>query len=381
MIILIPACEPDTQLLDVIDAIRAADPALSLVIVDDGSGPAYAQIFGGARRAGAHVISHPANRGKGSALKTGFGFILDRFPGRDVVCADSDGQHSVVDILRVADLAGTDAASMVLGARTFAGDVPSRSRFGNAATRLLFRLTTGQRISDTQTGLRGYPAAMLPWLLTVGGERYEYELNLLLEAEAAGYGIACVGIATIYLDHNSGSHFRPLADSARIDAPLLKFLLSSFAGFLIDTVAFLALSAATDSVLAAVVGARCLSATANYLINHRLVFKHGRDKPARQAAHRSRPVRRELRHQQRFLFAKATRCTPEERLRCSQDWARAPSRAARSSAPSRPESTRRATDPAEGKSGQRPRHQVESGLRPARHICLAGRALNVRISI
>ena len=280
MIILIPAYEPDAQLLEVVGAIRAADPALALVVVDDGSGPAYGQIFEGARRAGAHVISHPANRGKGSALKTGFRFILDRFPGHDVVCADSDGQHSVIDILRVAELAGTDATSMVLGARTFAGDVPARSRFGNAATRLLFRLATGERIPDTQTGLRGYPAAMLPWLLTVSGERYEYELNLLLEAKAAGYRIASVDIATIYLDHNSGSHFRPFADSVRIYAPLLKFLLSSFAGFLIDTVAFLILSAATGSVLAAVVGARCLSATANFLINRSLVFKHGRDKPA-----------------------------------------------------------------------------------------------------
>jgi glycosyltransferase involved in cell wall biosynthesis len=221
------------------------------------------------------------NRGKGSALKTGFRFILDRFPGHDVVCADSDGQHSVVDILRVAEtrrygrhLHGARAA------RSFAGDVPARSRFGNAATRLLFRLATGERISDTQTGLRGYPAAMLPWLLTVSGERYEYELNLLLEAKAAGYRIASVGIATIYLDHNSGSHFRPFADSVRIYAPLLKFLLSSFAGFLIDTVAFLA-SARPPTRSWRLVGARCLSATANFLINRRLVFKHGREKPAR----------------------------------------------------------------------------------------------------
>jgi putative flippase GtrA len=286
MIILIPAYEPDAQLLEVIGAVRAADPALTLVVVDDGSGPAYGQIFAGARRAGAHVISHPANQGKGAALKTGFRFVADRFPGQDVVCADSDGQHSVVDILRVTELAGTDATSMVLGARAFAGDVPVRSRFGNAATGLLFRLATGERISDTQTGLRGYPASMLPWLLTVGGERYEYELNLLLEAKAAGYRIASVGIATIYLDHNSGSHFRPLADSVRIYAPLLKFLLSSFAGFLIDTAAFVVLSAATDSVLAAVVCARGLSATANFLINRRLVFQHGREKPARATATR-----------------------------------------------------------------------------------------------
>ncbi|HKS00988.1 MAG TPA: GtrA family protein [Arthrobacter sp.] len=286
MIILIPAYEPDAQLLEVIGALHAADPSLSIVVVDDGSGPDYRVVFDAASQAGAYVISHSANRGKGSALKTGFGFILERFPGQDVVCADSDGQHSVVDILRVAGLAGKDASCMVLGARAFAGDVPARSRIGNAATRLLFRLATGERIADTQTGLRGYPSALLPWLLTVGGERYEYELNLLLEAKAAGYRIASVGIATIYLDHNSGSHFRPLADSVRIYAPLLKFLLSSFAGFMIDTVAFLALSAATGSILGAVVGARCLSATANFLINRRLVFKHGRAKPAGTAAAR-----------------------------------------------------------------------------------------------
>ncbi len=95
---------------------------------------------------------------------------------------------------------------------------------------------------DTQTGLRGYPASMLPWLRSVRGERYEYELNLLLEAKQAGYAIESVDIATVYLDHNSGSHFRPLADSVRIYAPLLKFLASSFAAFLVDTVVFLLLT-------------------------------------------------------------------------------------------------------------------------------------------
>ena len=108
---------------------------------------------------------------------------------------------------------------MVLGTRNFTADVPARSRFGNAATRLLFTLATGERLSDTQTGLCGYPAAMIPWLRSVRGERYEYELNLLLEAKQAGYFIHTVDIAMVYLDHNSGSHFRPLADSARICSP------------------------------------------------------------------------------------------------------------------------------------------------------------------
>jgi len=177
MIILIPAYEPDQQLPALIRSIREAEPWATVVVVDDGSGPAYRDMFDGVKALGCHVIGYAQNRGKGFALKTGFGFIGDHLPGRSVVCADSDGQHTIVDILRVAaavqaDAAKSGAAAMVLGTRSFTGNVPARSRFGNTATRLLFTLATGERISDTQTGLRGYPASMLPWLRSVHGERY-----------------------------------------------------------------------------------------------------------------------------------------------------------------------------------------------------------------
>ncbi|MGC0236403.1 glycosyltransferase family 2 protein [Arthrobacter sp. SD76] len=241
MIILIPAYQPGQQLPELIRALRAAEPRAAVVVVDDGSGPAYKDVFDGVRALGCHVISYARNRGKGFALKAGFGFIEDNVPGQDVVCADSDGQHTPSDILKVAaaveanttranpteDGSGDGSrhfrgtATMVLGSRAFTGNVPPRSRIGNTATRLLFTLATGERIPDTQTGLRGYPAAMLPWLRSVRGDRYEYELNLLLQAPQAGYSISSVDITTVYLDRNSGSHFRPVVDSVRIYAPLL----------------------------------------------------------------------------------------------------------------------------------------------------------------
>lgn len=282
MIILIPAYEPDRQLPALIRSIRDAEPWATVVVVDDGSGPGYREVFDGVRALGCHVIGYARNRGKGFALKTGFGFIADHMPGRNVVCADSDGQHTIVDILRVAAAVRSGSAAMVLGSRSFTGSVPARSRFGNGATRLLFTLATGQRIADTQTGLRGYPAAMIPWLQSVRGERYEYELNLLLEAKQAGYAIDSVDIATVYLDHNSGSHFRPLADSVRIYAPLLKFLASSFTAFLVDTVVFLVMTLVTDSLLLAVVAARAVSSAVNFAVNRHVVFRHGRQKPAAQ---------------------------------------------------------------------------------------------------
>jgi glycosyltransferase involved in cell wall biosynthesis len=280
MIILIPAYEPDDQLLRLIRSILNAAPQLTLVVVDDGSGPAYGPVFDSAARLGCTVIGYAANRGKGHALKAGFGFIADHFPGRDVVCADSDGQHRVEDILRVAGRLPTATDVVVLGARSFSGQVPARSRIGNTATRWLFRLATGENIPDTQTGLRGFPAEMLAWLQGVPGERYEYELNVLLEARQAGYLIRTVDIATVYLDHNSGSHFRPFADSVRIYAPLLKFLASSLTALVVDTAAFLILIAVTGSVLFAVVGARGISSGVNFLINRHLVFRHGREHKA-----------------------------------------------------------------------------------------------------
>lgn len=283
MIILIPAYQPDQQLPALIRSIRDAEPWATVVVVDDGSGPGYKDVFDGVKALGCHVIGYSLNRGKGFALKTGFGFIADHLPDRNVVCADSDGQHTIVDILRVAAAVQPGSPALVLGTRNFTGNVPARSKFGNSATRLLFRLATGERISDTQTGLRGYPAAMLPWLRSVRGERYEYELNLLLEAKPAGYLINTVDIATVYLDHNSGSHFRPVADSVRIYAPLLKFLASSFTAFVVDTVVFLLLALVTDSLLLAVVGARAVSSVVNFLANRRVVFEHGRDRPAAAA--------------------------------------------------------------------------------------------------
>ena len=286
MIILIPAYEPDQQLPALIRSIRDAEPWATVVVVDDGSGPGYKDVFDGVKALGCHVIGYARNRGKGFALKTGFGFIADHLPGRNVVCADSDGQHTIVDILKVAAAVQPGSPAMVLGTRNFTGNVPARSKFGNTATRLLFTLATGERISDTQTGLRGYPAAMLPWLRSIRGERYEYELNLLLEAKDSGYAITTVDIATVYLDHNSGSHFRPLADSVRIYAPLLKFLASSFTAFLVDTVVFLLLTLVTDSLLLAVVGARAVSSAVNFLVNRRVVFEHGRDRPAAAAGRR-----------------------------------------------------------------------------------------------
>ncbi len=284
--LLVPAHRPGPALLDTLADLRGARPTWHLLVVDDGSGAAYADLFRRARDLGAEVLTLADNRGKGVALKTGLAHVAATRPGGAVVCADADGQHGLDDVVAVGDrlLADPGARRVVLGTRTFDGQVPLRSRVGNTVTRWLFTAATRTRVTDTQTGLRGLPAGVLAWACAVPGERYEYELQVLLRAARAGIALDPVPIATIYLDDNSSSHFRPVADSLRVYAPLLAFLASALSAFVLDTVALLALQALTGDLLLAVVGARLTSAGVNFTVNRRLVFEGGRRVRARTAA-------------------------------------------------------------------------------------------------
>jgi len=271
VIVLIPAYEPGPALVELVHRLSHH----TVLVVDDGSGPVYASVFAAARVAGAEVMTLPFNQGKGCALRAGFAHARTHHPDEAVVCADSDGQHRPEDVEAVAARLADGDPAMVLGARRFAGRVPARSRFGNRVTAAAFAAATGLRLTDTQTGLRAYPARMLPCLEEVTGDRFEYELRLLMRAAREQLAVVEVEIATVYLDHNASSHFRPVRDSLRVLNPLLAFAASSLLGFVVDTVALLALVALTGSLAASVVAARLVSGAMNYSINRRLVFQAG----------------------------------------------------------------------------------------------------------
>jgi glycosyltransferase involved in cell wall biosynthesis len=220
VILLAAAYQPNQSFQRFFAELHAALPDVHVVVVDDGSGPAYEEMF--ARLTGT-VLRHSSNRGKGAALKTGLRHIGTAFSGRPVVCADPDGQHSIADIMRVAAALDHD---MVLGTRRFDSRVPLRSRIGNTATRILVRSVIGRTIHDTQTGLRGYPARLIPWLLSVPGERFDYEMNIILYAARARLACKQVPVATIYVDGNTSSHFSTVADAARVYRAVLRFALA-----------------------------------------------------------------------------------------------------------------------------------------------------------
>ena len=285
IVVLIPAYNPDGKLLALLDEL--ARLFASVVVVDDGS-TVGRDIFDGVVARGIPVVAHAVNRGKGAALKTGFGWILEHVPECvAVVTADADGQHRPDDIARVAVAALANPSALTLGVRAFTGRVPCRSRFGNWWTRQFFFLTTGMHVSDTQTGLRGIPVSLLPRMLEIPGDRYEYEMAMLADARHHAAPPVQIPIATLYEPGNASSHFNPLRDSVRIYGALLHFCASSVGCFLLDNVVFTVVlfaamratgwKRATNTLLAICV-ARAASATANYFYNRRFVFRSNASK-------------------------------------------------------------------------------------------------------
>ena len=366
-IALIPAYEPDRKMLGVIADLGKT--GFDVVVVDDGSGPEYAELFEqaaerlpGKSGRGVTLLIHDVNRGKGAALKTGLDFINNFMVIRGeetqnvIVAVDADGQHLAIDALRAAHTAQGNPGTLVLGSRILnkkaaastgsqsadhasggrdhiadhasggnTQPVPLRSRFGNAVTRQVFRLATGVPVYDTQTGLRAFTADLIPSLLAVSGDRYEYELNVLMDFAGRGIPIREIEIETVYLEGNKSSHFDTVRDSYRIYKEIAKYAVtgggslhsgnatsqnraeermdgtemnskssrdadgikstakqaakfsaSSFASFLIDYAMYALLLMIGPGLVFANIGARVISSAANYTINRKLVFRSGK---------------------------------------------------------------------------------------------------------
>lgn len=273
--ILIPAYKPDERMVPLICALREKGFE-RIYVVDDGGGEAFRPLFDEAQKMGARVLSHPENRGKGAALKTGLSQIISE-GACPVITADADGQHTPEDICAVASAMAEAPEALVLGTRD-KKQMPPRSRMGNTITCAVLGLLSGLWIDDTQTGLRGIPAQALKQFARLEGERYEYEMNMLLRARETRMKVVQVVIHTVYFDNNQGSHFKTVRDSARIYALLFRriarYIGSSAVSGVVDFGLFTLLHVLVpDILIVPVVGARVISALINYLINREVVFK------------------------------------------------------------------------------------------------------------
>jgi glycosyltransferase involved in cell wall biosynthesis len=277
--VLIPAREPDASLSDLVQLLVTAGFGAVLVL-DDGSSSSCAFIFEAVSQiANVHSLRHEVNLGKGRALKTGINYFLSALPElKALVTADADGQHTPADIVRVAEALQQIRGDAVLGSRHFAKDVPLRSRFGNVLTRQVFRLATGVKLSDTQTGLRAFSRGVLPELMVLEGERYEYEMTVLAHLCRSGRRPMEIPIETVYIDGNKSSHFDPVRDSMRIYFVLLRYFASSLVAAGIDFTGFSISFALTHNILTSIIVGR-LSSLTNFVLNKRYVFHSGAPLP------------------------------------------------------------------------------------------------------
>lgn len=278
-VVIIPAYKPEETLVTITDQLFAY--GYRIVVVDDGSGKEYLPVFEKISDI-CIILRHSENRGKGAAIKTALTYVKEELWDENLIgVMDCDGQHLPEDMMKLFTFARIQRQTMVLGVREVGKDMPLKSRLGNQITRTVFRLVSGMKITDTQTGLRAFGSELLDKLLSVEGTRYEYEMNVLTALAKEGVPIAEVAIHTIYRDRkNSSSHFRAVQDSIKIYKDILKFMLSSLSSFVLDYVLFVLLMVFLPHTavlaLAANIIARMASAFYNYCMNCRFVFHTGK---------------------------------------------------------------------------------------------------------
>ena len=276
-VIIIPVLNPDEKLIELVKQLH--DREFQTIIIDDGS-DRNIELFDLLKyKYHCDLCRHKINQGKGAALKTGIRYASLSYPDAcGYVTADADGQHSAEDIAEVAHVLQKKKGKMVLGTRNFkTGHVPLKSIIGNRITSLVYFLSTGIWCADTQTGLRGIPKRLKTLCLSVTGDRYEYETNLLLEMGKKKVPFTYVPIDTIYLDNNASSHFNPVKDSFLIYYNIMKYSLSSFLSAVTDLTLFTAFSAylfgiGPTGILASTITARLTSGALNFTLNKFWVF-------------------------------------------------------------------------------------------------------------
>ena len=210
----IPAYQASETIAEVVRGVRTQCPGLVITVVDDGSSD---DTYAAAIASGAdHVLRHDVNRGKGSALVTGFRQLCALEPAIEgIVTVDADGQHDPACLPALLD--ALERSDLVIGARRRRGtSMPLHRRLGNAISTRAIAWCAGRPIRDAQCGFRGIRRDLLE-RVPHDGERYEAETAFVIRAARAGAIIAQVEIPTRY---GPPSHFRPLRDAARVVATI-----------------------------------------------------------------------------------------------------------------------------------------------------------------
>ena len=285
IVFLIPSLNPDDKFPTYVRGLIEAG-AKNVLLVDDGSKEELKHFFNELKDLKeVTILTHEVNKGKGRALKTAFKYILDNMKTiKAVVTADSDGQHAIDDTINTG-LKVLETGDVVFGTRNFNEEnVPFKSRKGNKITTTVFKMLYGKTVNDTQTGLRGLPIDFIEDCLEIYGERFEYEIGMLIKIVEDKRNIIELPIKTIYFDSNKETHFNPFKDSIKIYKVMFKQLISYSTISILSSIIDIALYTLlynlifinidyAKAILFSTVLARLCSSLFNFLMNKNKVFK------------------------------------------------------------------------------------------------------------
>jgi len=210
LLAIIPAYNAERTVGDVVRATR--EFASDVLVVNDGSRDATAA---NAASAGAEVVSHPQNRGKGAALKTGFAWALQR--GYDIVITlDADGQHLPREIPKFLRCREETGADLIIGGRAHLfGEMLPRRRMANRFSAWSIAKASKTGITDSQSGFRLYSANLLR-NVRLRTDGFDMESEVIVCAGCGGFKVVTTPIDLGFVDGVSTSHYKPLKDTLRI---------------------------------------------------------------------------------------------------------------------------------------------------------------------
>ena len=216
VVALVPAFDAARSVGAVVEGLVAECALLpdfgGVIVVDDGSQDSTSTV---AASAGAVVLRHGKNRGKGAALRTGLEHAAS-LGARVAVTVDADGQHPPAEAARLARHPSEEEA-LVLGVRDLVrAGAPGPNRFSNGISNFFLSRFTGRDLHDTQCGLRRYPVART-LALSPRYDGYAFEAECILRAARAGWHIVEVPVNVYYPpEEERMSHFHVVRDPARI---------------------------------------------------------------------------------------------------------------------------------------------------------------------
>ncbi len=210
MIAIIPALNAERTLANVVKATLAQTP--DVLVIDDGSTDRTSDV---ARDAGATVLRHDVNRGKGAALKTGFAYALER-NSEAVLTLDADGQHLPGEIPKFLAEWQRSRADLIIGGRAhlFQHMLPRR-RNANRFSAWCISKAAGVPVADSQSGFRLYSANLLR-SLQLHTDGFDMESEVIVRAGRRGMKIVSIPIDLGFVDGIATSHYKPLKDTMRI---------------------------------------------------------------------------------------------------------------------------------------------------------------------